>query len=293
MRSAYDKRPIYAESKDLPVSVVTYAAAQLLRVLPRVRISRAVGRLCDRTLPAGVSRAIAGAYCRAYRVDMQDVEPTNGAAYPSFDAFFTRALRSGARDISSDPIVSPADGVLSDAGRIHEGSRMVVKGRHYEVAELLGDHELAERYVGGSFGIVYLSPRDYHRVHSPVDGRIPLVCGIPGDLYPVNRIGERHVPRLLVRNNRVAIHIDTERSGRVAVVMVGAMIVGRVSVTPLGGPAAPRGPQCIEPALRVRRGDEIGIFHLGSTVVMLLEPGVEIGRDTGPIRYGESLLRPA
>ena len=293
MRSAYDKRPIYAESKDLPVSVVTYAAAQLLRVLPRVRISRAVGRLCDRTLPAGVSRAIAGAYCRAYRVDMQDVEPTNGAAYPSFDAFFTRALRSGARDISSDPIVSPADGVLSDAGRIHEGSRMVVKGRPYEVAELLGDHELAERYVGGSFGIVYLSPRDYHRVHSPVDGRIPLVCGIPGDLYPVNRIGERHVPRLLVRNNRVAIHIDTERSGRVAVVMVGAMIVGRVSVTPLGGPAAPRGPQCIEPALRVRRGDEIGIFHLGSTVVMLLEPGVEIGRDAGPIRYGESLLRPA
>jgi len=293
VRSAYDKRPIYAESKDLPVSVVTYAAAQLLRVLPRVRISRAVGRLCDRTLPAGVSRAIAGAYCRAYRVDMQDVEPTNGAAYPSFDAFFTRALRSGARDISSDPIVSPADGVLSDAGRIHEGSRMVVKGRPYEVAELLGDHELAERYVGGSFGIVYLSPRDYHRVHSPVDGRIPLVCGIPGDLYPVNRIGERHVPRLLVRNNRVAIHIDTERSGRVAVVMVGAMIVGRVSVTPLGGPAAPRGPQCIEPALRVRRGDEIGIFHLGSTVVMLLEPGVEIGRDTGPIRYGESLLRPA
>ena len=292
VRSAYDERPIYAESKDLPVSVVTYAAAQLLRVLPRVRISRAVGKLCDRKLPPGVSRAIAGAYCRAYRVDMADVEPTNGA-YSSFDAFFTRALRTGARDISPDPIVSPADGLLSAIGPIREGSRMVVKGRPYELGELLGDRKQAERYVDGSFGIIYLSPRDYHRVHAPVDGRIPLVCGIPGDLYPVNRIGERHVPRLLVRNNRVAIQIDTRDHGRVAVVMVGAMIVGRVSVTALGGPAAPRGSQLLEPPLAVQRGDEIGIFHLGSTVVLLLEPAVELRRGIGAVRYGESLLRPA
>jgi phosphatidylserine decarboxylase len=239
-----------------------------------------------------VSRAIAGAYCRAYRVDMADVEPANGA-YPSFDAFFTRALRRGARDISPDSIVSPADGMLSAIGSVHEGSRMLVKGRPYEVGELLGHRELAERYVGGSFGIIYLSPRDYHRVHSPVDGRIPMVCGIPGDLYPVNRIGERHVPRLLVRNNRVAIHIDSARHGRVAVVMVGAMIVGRVSVTAVHGPAAPLGSQAVKPPLAVERGDEIGIFHLGSTVVLLLEPGVELGRGVGPVRYGESLLRPA
>jgi phosphatidylserine decarboxylase len=272
------------------VSVATYAAAQLLRVLPRVRISRAVGRLCERKLPERVSRALAQAYCRAYAVDMADVEPLP-FAYPTFDAFFTRALREGARLVSDDVLVSPADGVMSAAGPIGLGSQLTIKSRPYSLGELLGDRDEALRYIGGSFFVVYLSPRDYHRVHSPVDGRIGFVRGIEGDLFPVNAIGERHVPRLFVRNNRVVIYVETEELGRVAVVMVGAMIVGRISVSSFNGDAALLGPRRIDPPISVRKGDEIGIFHLGSTVVVLLGPGIEVKRAIGSVRYGESLMR--
>jgi phosphatidylserine decarboxylase len=267
------------------VSLASFAAAQIVRVLPRVRLSRAIGRLCDSPLPAPVSRALASAYCRAYRVDMAEVAPCDGA-YPTFDAFFTRPLRAGARDISGDEVVSPADGVLSAKGSIDSGARLLVKGRPYEVPELTGEASDAKRYAGGGFAIVYLSPRDYHRVHSPVDGVIRTIRSAGDDLYPVNGIGERHVPRLLVRNQRVTICIDTDRIGRVSVVMVGAIVVGRISVKAIEGPN-------VAPAASVRRGDEIGTFHLGSTVVLLLEPGIEVKRRAGPLRYGESLARQA
>mgnify|MGYP003377599769 CR=1 FL=1 len=141
------------------------------------------------------------------------------------------AWRPGPRRISADVIVSPSDGVVESTGPVDSGSRVFVKGQPYDVGELVGDPKDASRFAGGSFAVVYLSPRDYHRVHSPVDGAITRVLGIPGDLYPVNKIGERHVPRLFVRNNRVAIAIDTQGLGRVYVVMVGAVIVGRISVS--------------------------------------------------------------
>jgi len=274
----------------LPVSLTTFAAAQLLKVLPRVRISRMVGRLCDRSLHPHLSRGITQAYCRAYDVNMDEVAPQTGP-YGSFDAFFTRALRDGARVISADPVVSPADGALLSSGSVDESSRILVKGRPYDVAELIGDAEQARRYRGGQFAVVYLSPRDYHRVHSPVDGTISSVRGIPGDLFPVNSIGERHIPRLFVRNNRVDIAIQSKDVGRVSCVMVGAVIVGRISVNVVGAPAPSPGITQISPPASVARGDEIGMFHLGSTVVMLFEPGVTIARPAGVVRYGESLLR--
>lgn len=270
------------------MSVATFAAAQILKVLPRVRLSHAVGRLCEAPLSPGVSRAIAGVYSRAYRVNLAEALPTP-APYPTFDAFFTRALRPGARPIADAPIVSPADGLIAASGPIDRGSRLFVKGQPYEVGELLGDPREAARYSGGSFAVVYLSPRDYHRVHSPVDGRISLIRGIPGDLYPVNSIGERHVPRLFVRNNRVTIVIDSEGSARVSVVMVGATIVGRISVSVIDAPAAPPGDTLIDPPVRVKKGDEIGVFHLGSTAVVLVEPGHALGRALGDVRLGQSL----
>src|SRR5690606_2110224 len=119
------------------------------------------------------------------------------------------------------------------------GARIVVKKQAYDVAELIGHTEDGRRYRGGTFGVVYLAPSDYHRVHSPVDGRISCVRGIPGDLYPVNSIGEEHIDGLFVRNNRVCICIDTEQLGRVSVVMVGATIVGRISVSVIPEPAVP------------------------------------------------------
>lgn len=271
------------------MSLSTFAAAQILRALPRVHLSRAVGRLCDQPLPSGLARAVERAYCRAYGVNMDEAEGHLGS-YPSFDAFFTRPLRKGARLISPDPIVSPSDGKLSCLGRIEADARVLVKGQEYEAAELIGDADDARRYSGGEFAVVYLAPGDYHRVHSPVDGRITLLRGIPGDLYPVNSIGERYVPQLFVRNNRVAIVIDTEALGRVTVVMVGATIVGRISVTALPAPAVPPGVHQVQPALPVARGDEIGMFHLGSTAVVLFEPGPTLTRATGAVRMGQSLV---
>jgi len=271
------------------VSLSTFAAAQILRVLPRVHLSRAVGRLCDQPIPSGVARAIERAYCRAYQVNMDEAEGHLGS-YPSFDAFFTRPLKKGVRSISPDPVVSPSDGKLSCLGRIESGATLHVKGQLYSVAELVGDQQDAQRYAGGQFAVVYLAPGDYHRVHSPVDGRITLLRGMPGDLYPVNAIGERYVPQLFVRNNRVAIVIDTAELGRVTVVMVGATIVGRISVVAHPGPAVPPGTHVVDPAMPVARGDEIGMFHLGSTAVVLFEPGPVLTRAIGVVRMGQSLV---
>lgn len=275
------------------MGIATLLAAQVLRALPRVRISRAVGRLCEKPLPPVVSRAVTSAYSRAYRVDLEESEQPLGS-FESFDAFFTRALKPGARTVSTDALVSPADGELSSQGLIDAGARIFVKGQPYDVGELVGDARDAARYSGGEFAVVYLAPRDYHRIHSPVEGEITLVRGLPGDLYPVNSIGEKHVPQLFVRNQRVAIVIDTPGLGRVTVVMVGAVIVGRMTVSVLPDqPDVLPGLHPIAPSAHVARGDEIGVFHLGSTVVLLLEPGLSVARQVGTVRYGESLLRRA
>ena len=221
---------------------------------------------------------------------MAEVEPRHGA-YPSFDAFFTRPLRAGARRIDDDVVVSPADGTIQATGPIDTGARIFVKGRPYDVGELVGDHGDVGRYSDGAFVVVYLSPRDYHRVHSPVDGEIRQIRGIPGDLLPVNSIGERHFPRLFVRNHRAAISIHTPSLGLVTVVMVGAVVVGRITVAALPEQPIPMGDYAVSPPRAVQRGDELGTFHLGSTAVLLLEPGIRIARDHGPVRYGQALTK--
>lgn len=271
------------------MSVATFATAQLLRALPRSSLSHAVGKLCDRPLPPAVSRAITSAYIRAFGVDMTDVDSANGA-YPTFDAFFTRELRNGARSVSADTVVSPADGLLAASGSVDTRSEFLVKGKRYGLGELIGDESEAERFAGGAFAVVYLHPRDYHRVHSPIDGHLYRVKGISGDLYPVNAIGEQHVPNLFVKNQRVSMFVDMGSRGRAVVVMVGAMIVGKITVRAIRSDETPLGDHRIEPAISLRRGDEIGTFHLGSTVVMLLSPGTTLVRPLGPVRYGQSLL---
>ncbi|MFO0547965.1 MAG: archaetidylserine decarboxylase [Polyangiaceae bacterium] len=273
------------------MSVATYAAAQVLRVLPRVRITRAVGRLADARIPQPVSRLVVGLFTKAYQVNLDESVRPSGA-YPSFDAFFTRELLPGQRPIEAPPsaVVSPADGRLDACGEIQDGGRFLVKGRNYSAAELLGDVGEAARYVGGQFAIVYLSPRDYHRVHAPVAGQVRTVRSLPGDLYPVNSIGENHVPSLLSINRRVAIPIDTETMGRITVVMVGAMIVGRITVTGIDARDVPLGLHDLHPPLPVQRGDEIGVFHLGSTAVVFAPKGVAtFDRQRGPVRLGEAL----
>lgn len=274
------------------MSVASFAAVQLLRALPRTRVSRAVGRLCESTMSARVSRAVVGLYVRAYRVDLDQCEPQVGP-YQSFDEFFTRQLKPGQREIcpNDQEIASPADGRIEAIGPIDLEGTLLVKQRPYRVAELIGDEADAQRYHGGQFAVVYLSPRDYHRVHAPVAGSISLVRSMPGDLFPVNSIGERHVPSLFSKNRRVAIVIDTETVGRVTVTMVGAIIVGRITVTALPGPDVPLGDHVLDPPPHVAKGDEIGIFHLGSTAIVFTERGksTPFGRGVGPVLLGQSL----
>jgi phosphatidylserine decarboxylase len=226
------------------------------------------------------------AYVRFLGVDMSEAE--RPGPYESFDAFFTRPLKAGARDLDDAPVISPADGKLLDVGPITDTSELLVKGQRYSVPELCGDQAVLDRYRGGQFAVVYLSPRDYHRVHSPVDGQVSRVRGIDGDSYPVNAISN-HLPGVFVRNRRAVIELETDSVGLVTVIMVGALIVGRISVTGVPGREVPNGNLDLSPALAFARGDELGKFHLGSTVVLLLEPGLAITRPLGTIRYGQAL----
>lgn len=273
------------------MTVTTYAAAQILRFVPRVRLSRAVGRLCERELPPRVAEVASKIYAKAYGVNLEEADPEQGP-YESFDAFFTRRLRRGARVVEDVSLVSPSDGRLVAAGDVTPDGSIVVKGRPYDVAELCGSRDQAQQYRGGEYAVIYLHPRDYHRVHSPVDGAVTQVRSMAGDLFPVNAIGERHVPRLFVRNQRVNIVVESEALGTVSVIMVGATIVGRITTTALGGDRTPVGEHPINPPLAVRRGDELGTFHLGSTVVLLLPGSGRLSRAAGPVLYGESLERP-
>lgn len=229
------------------------------------------------------------AYAKAYRVNMEEAQVDG--PFPSFDAFFTRKLRQGMRSISQDPVVSPADGLISAQGVVSSDSSILVKGQEYPVAELIGSPTEAKRYVGGRYCVVYLSPRDYHRVHSPVAGMLTSIRGMPGDLYPVNSIGERYVRGLFIRNNRATFNIETETHGAVALVMIGATIVGRIGASALGDESPKPGLTELTPPVKLERGDELGVFHLGSTVVLLVEPGVELSREPGAVKYGETILR--
>jgi phosphatidylserine decarboxylase len=271
---------------------ITYATAQILRVLPRTRITRAMGRLSDYPWPESVGKAVVNLYCRAYKVELDECRKASG--FSNFDEFFTRELRDGARPLPSDPsvVASPADGRVDSIGPV-DGRSFVVKGRPYRVDELVGDADEAKRYDGGAGCVVYLSPRDYHRVHSPVAGQITAVRSMPGDYYPVNELGVNYIPNLFGRNRRVAIALDTKELGRVTVVMVAAMVVGRITVTGFDERDVPLGTHHLERPISVRQGDEIGIFRLGSTAVVFFEPGAHIEwlASEGKVRYGEPLAR--
>jgi phosphatidylserine decarboxylase len=230
------------------------------------------------------------AYARAWGVDIEEAAAPHGG-YKSFDDFFTRQLRPGARSIADASLVSPCDGYLTSVGPIDDAARLFAKGKPYDVGELLGQPSLSREYLGGHFAVIYLSPRDYHRVHCPVDGRILSIRATPGDRYPVNAFGERNLPRLLVRNRRVTVVIERDDQRKVALVMVGALVVGKITISVLGKNDVPAGLHEVSHSLRVKRGDELGAFHLGSTVVLMVQPGIVLDATEGQVRYGQSLAR--
>jgi phosphatidylserine decarboxylase len=263
-------------------------------------LSRVTGRLSDLRLPAAILVPAIRAYARAYGADLSEAA-LPAEAYSSFNAFFTRRLRDGARPIACGEgvVVSPSDSRLSAIGPVPADGRLEqVKGSSYSIEALLGSVEDAAPFRAGLHATLYLSPAMYHRVHSPVDGRVQAWRYVPGRLFPVNPAGVRLVPGLFTRNERVAVFLDTEAHGPVAVVLVGAANVGRMSLAfaelvTNTGRARPPGRVVPSPTIVLRRGDELGAFNLGSTIVLLVaDPGLAAVAAAGEVvKMGQALWR--
>ncbi|MDZ4308576.1 archaetidylserine decarboxylase [Allopontixanthobacter sp.] len=272
----------------------------LQHLAPQHALSRAAGMIA-RGRNRRLKDALIRRFIRAYGVDMDQAE-LPAADYPTFNDFFTRALKPGARPIADSDayIVSPADGAISQLGRIEGGRIVQAKGQSYTAEELIGgDAELAARFDGGHFITIYLSPSDYHRVHMPVTGTLRETTYIPGALFSVNTVTAAAVSRLFARNERLASIFNTAE-GAVASVMVGAMIVANIE-TVWSGPVTPHGKRVIRTrysggdAPQLEAGAEMGRFLLGSTVVLLFEPGriewLDGLKPLDTVRMGQALAR--
>jgi len=248
---------------------------KLQHLVPQHALSRVIGRIASCTNPL-VKNTFIHWFIKRYHVDMSLAAEENPRAYASFNDFFTRALKPGVRPIAREEsaIVCPADGSISQIGKIDNGRIFQAKGQDYSVEELLGgDSELAQQFVQGDFATVYLSPKDYHRVHMPYAGKLTKMISIPGDLFSVNTVTAENVPRLFARNERVVAIFETD-IGPMAVVLVGAMIVAGIE-TVWDGELAPMGSREITASLYpyqnivLERGAEMGRFKLGSTAIIL------------------------
>ena len=237
----------------------------------RRALSHLAGQLANCRSP-WLKNALIWSFAHYYKVDMSEAAAPELAAYSHFNHFFSRALAPGARPLAAGAetlALAPTDGVLSQFGALHNGLLVQAKGRHYQVAALLGDSERAAPYRRGHYTTIYLAPRDYHRVHMPLAGRLRHSRYIEGSLFALNERTTRRVPQLMARNERLVCHFDTA-CGACAVVMVGALIVAGIRTVWQSGAQRP-GTQDWDAttAPTLERGDEMGHFCIGSTVVTL------------------------
>jgi phosphatidylserine decarboxylase len=284
------------------------AVTALTHVLPHRLLSSLVRKLAYSRRPA-LKQWLIDTVTRRFGVDLSEAAESDPRAYETFNAFFTRALKPGARTPDPDPraMLMPADGRISECGHIgdaregvlHEDSSHVfqAKGHGFTTAELLGDESAAHAFDGGLYATVYLSPKDYHRVHMPWTGKLRETVHVPGRLFSVGPDAVGSVSKLFARNERLVCHFDTD-IGPMAVVMVGALLVsgvetvwGGIEIPPYGGPVTVkdyRGEQVV-----LERFAEMARFNYGSTVIVLLPKGVaELSSDLSaqsPVRLGERL----
>ncbi len=244
---------------------------QAQKVVPQHRLSRVVGKIAASENPV-VKTAVISAFKAKYGIDMSIAEQTNALKFKSFNDFFTRGLRTGVRAVDADQgsIVSPADGAISQLGKIENGDVFQAKGQKFTVENLIADPQLAQPFKNGKFATVYLSPRDYHRVHMPFAGTLTETLYVPGELFSVNQTTAENIPGLFARNERMVCLFDTEL-GRMAEVLVGAMIVAGIE-TVATGKVKPSGRiELNQHNLFLEKGAELGRFYLGSTAVILFE----------------------
>jgi phosphatidylserine decarboxylase len=267
-------------------------------LLPKRGLTALAGRLAG-ARGGGMTTGTIRWFVRKYGVDMSEAENPDVASYASFNLFFSRPLKAGARPLADADFVSPVDGAISQFGAIDDEHMLQAKGHLFTVTELVGgDRTLADPFRHGSFANLYLSPRDYHRLHMPCDGRLTRMTYVPGTLFSVNPVTARGVPNLFARNERVVCAFESPEHGPFVMVLVGATIVGSMA-TVWHGVVNPRRTGKVshwryddEPVL-LRKGEEMGRFLLGSTIVMLFRKGVVAFNPAWaperPVRLGEAM----
>jgi phosphatidylserine decarboxylase len=242
-------------------------------VLPQQAITRLAGRIAQ-ARGGPLTRLLVRAFVAFYGVDMSEAAEPDIDRYPTFNDFFTRALKPGARPLAAADLVCPVDGVISQFGAIERDQIFQAKNHYYSTTALVGgDAQLAAHFHDGSFATLYLSPRDYHRVHMPCDGRLLRMLHVPGRLFSVNPTTARGVPGLFSINERVVCVFDSPY-GQFVLILVGATIVGSMATVWHGVINAPRAQEVREwrydhDQIVLRKGEEMGRFQLGSTVVLL------------------------
>lgn len=234
-------------------------------LLPKHLLSRLVGRIAASERP-WIKSTFINIFCLFYRISLEEAERQNRSDYKSFNDFFTRSLRPGARQMSGK-IVSPADGTVAAMGRIDGNTLIQSKKHNYTVEALLADNDI-ESFDGGMFITIYLAPHNYHRVHAPQTAELYQATYVPGDLFSVNLRTTRHVPGLFARNERLVCRLRTVE-GEMALVMVGAMLVAGIKPVWLDHAYQPRLQIASEMRQTFSRGAEIGHFEMGSTVILL------------------------
>nr|WP_259270426.1 archaetidylserine decarboxylase [Aeromonas sp. BIGb0405] len=255
--------------------------------LPKHALSRLLGKLA--AAEAGnLTTKVIEAFIKQYQVDMSEALHEDPAFYKSFNHFFTRELKPGIRPLVDDPmtLALPVDGTVSQLGPINQGRIIQAKGHDYSARELLGgDEDLVAPFKDGDFATIYLAPKDYHRIHMPLDGVLESMVFVPGDLFSVNPLTAENVPNLFARNERVVATFRTTH-GPMALVLVGATIVASIETIWAGNiaPAKQKGPTkqkevvrwdySGDEAITLQKGAEMGLFKLGSTVVCLFGPGM-------------------
>ncbi|WP_440028363.1 archaetidylserine decarboxylase [Chromobacterium amazonense] len=250
----------------------------LQHMMPKLALTRLAGRFAS-WQGGGVTTAAIRRFIARYNVNMDEAANSDPAAYATFNDFFTRALKPGARPLAEARLVCPVDGAVSQLGPIDHGRIFQAKGRDYSAAALLaGDAALAARFADGHFATIYLSPRDYHRIHMPCAGKLLEMTYVPGDLYSVNPATARGVDRLFARNERVVCLFEGDDGQPFVLVLVGATIVGSMATVWHGVVNPPRRPAVEKwdyraQDIRLAKGEEMGRFLLGSTVVLLFPAG--------------------
>lgn len=256
---------------------------QILYILPKHSLTQFIGWIANREI-SWLTRLMVTLFVRAYKVNMQEVQQPDIATYRTFNEFFVRSMRNEVRPIDKDPniLVLPADGIISHIGVIDSNQILQAKGHKYSLEALLaGNDRMIDDFHNGCFTVIYLAPRDYHRVHMPCNGTLREMIYVPGDLFPINAFAVANIPNLFARNERVICLFDTD-FGPIAQILIGATIVGSIETIWAGTVTPPREgiikcwryPHATDKgAIAILKGHEMGCFKLGSTVINLFAEG--------------------